>query len=109
MQPDASRAIVEAAKVRDYLLSAHHPIGRFKSVVFFALGYSPDQWQRLRDDLINLLVAGEIEWGEASSYGRKLTASGTLVGPNGRGGRFKTVWLIDNATSIPRLLTAYPE
>lgn len=51
MLPYADRAVVEPSKVRDYLLSASHPIGRFKAAVFFALGYAPESWQRLRDDL----------------------------------------------------------
>jgi hypothetical protein len=41
--PNADRAVIEDAKVRDYLLSATHPIGRFKSVFFVALGFSADR------------------------------------------------------------------
>jgi hypothetical protein len=37
--PNAERAIVEAAKVRDYLLSSTHPVGRFKAPFFARLGY----------------------------------------------------------------------
>src|SRR6266513_208368 len=54
MLPYADSAVVEPSKVRDYLLSASHPIGRFKATVFFALGYTPENWQRLRDDLLAL-------------------------------------------------------
>lgn len=32
--PNAEQAVVEPAKVRDYLLSSAHPVGRFKAVVF---------------------------------------------------------------------------
>jgi hypothetical protein len=38
--PNADRAIVDDAKVREYLLSPSHPIGRFKSVFFAGLGFS---------------------------------------------------------------------
>ena len=41
--PHADRAVVEDAKVRDYLLSPVHPIGRFKSVLFLALGFAGDR------------------------------------------------------------------
>jgi len=51
--PNADRAVVEDAKVRDYLLSPSHPVGRFKSVFFIALGFSLDQWQILRDALLS--------------------------------------------------------
>jgi hypothetical protein len=40
--PNADRAIVPEAKVRDYLLSNAHPVGRFKAVFFIALGYSAE-------------------------------------------------------------------
>ena len=49
--PNADRAIVEATKLRDYLLSPSHPVGRFKAPFFTALGYSQDQWPRLEADL----------------------------------------------------------
>jgi hypothetical protein len=41
--PNADRAIVDPAKVRDYLLS--HPVGRFKAAFFLSLGYSQDRWE----------------------------------------------------------------
>ena len=36
--PNSDRAVVADAKVRDYLLSQSHPVGRFKSSFFVALG-----------------------------------------------------------------------
>ena len=41
--PNASRATIDAAKLRDYLLSPAHPVGRFKAPFFAALGYSQHQ------------------------------------------------------------------
>ena len=37
---DTVRAIVDGAKVHDYLLSPEHPVGRFKAVFFGTLGYT---------------------------------------------------------------------
>jgi hypothetical protein len=45
--PAAQLAIVEAAKIRDYLLSLEHPVGRYKASFFTALGYTREDWQRL--------------------------------------------------------------
>lgn len=53
--PNANSAIVDEAKVRDYLLSPEHPVGRFKARVFVAVGYRRQAWQRLRDDLAALV------------------------------------------------------
>lgn len=52
--PNADLVLVEDAKVRDYLLSPTHPVGRFKSVFFVALGSSLDRWEALRDALREL-------------------------------------------------------
>jgi hypothetical protein len=39
--PAAESAIIDEAKVREYLLSTEHPVGRFKARFFIGLGYSP--------------------------------------------------------------------
>ena len=51
---NADHAVVDPAKVRDYLLSTVHPVGRFKAALFVGLGYSADQWEVLRDDILTL-------------------------------------------------------
>ena len=52
--PNADHASIDPAKIRDYLLSGAHPVGRFKAAYFTALGYTQGQWERLRDDLLDL-------------------------------------------------------
>ena len=64
--PNAARAVIEDAKVRDYLLSPTHPVGRFKSVFFAALGFSADQWTMLRDALLQLALTRDAEPGQPS-------------------------------------------
>ena len=109
MLPNASNATIDPSKVRDYLLSPSHPIGRFKAVVFLALGYSQQEWETLRDDLLGLAKTGNAVPTEPSTYGQKYEVSGKLIGPNGRAGNFKTIWLVESGKSAPRFLTAYPE
>ena len=109
MLPNASSATVDPSKVRDYLLSPSHPIGRFKAVVFLALGYTQHEWERLSDDLLAFAQTGVAVAVEPSAYGQKYEVSGRLIGPNGRTASFKTIWLVESETSAPRFLTAYPE
>ena len=45
------RAVVDAAKIRESLLSDSHPVGRFKAAFFAALGYSAVAWEGLAADL----------------------------------------------------------
>jgi hypothetical protein len=50
--PFASAAVVEPAKVRDYLLNLEHPDGGSKAAWFRSLGYARDDWQQLARDLL---------------------------------------------------------
>ncbi len=49
--PNAEYAVVDKAKVREYLLSTEHPVGRFKARFFRAHCYSTTEWTLLRDAL----------------------------------------------------------
>ena len=108
MLPNAELAIVEQAKVRDYLLSASHPVGRFKAAVFFAIGYRAERWQVLQQDLLTIARTGEARLGQASAYGQKYEVSGNLHGPSGRQAMFTTVWLVSAGSGVPRFVTAFP-
>lgn len=61
--PAAERAVIEPAKIRDYLLSNSHPVGRFKAPFFASLGYASVNWHRLDKDLRDLAVSGDAEPG----------------------------------------------
>ncbi len=109
MLPHADHALVDAAKICDYLLSDTHPVGRFKARVFRSLGYTVESWTQLRDDLLNHGQTGKVERIERSAYGMKVVISATLKGPNGASRSFRTVWLIPYDSRQPRLVTAFPE
>ena len=108
MLPAADLAYVDPAKIRDYLLSPLHPVGRFKAVVFQALGYEAGRWEQLRDDLLALARTTEAVPGQASAFGQKYEVSGTLHGPNGREAKFTCVWLVPAEGGAPRFITAFP-
>ncbi len=109
MLPAAERACIDPAKVRDYLLSSFHPVGRFKAVVFQALGYRTEEWEKLRDDLLALARTAEAVLGQRSTFGQKYEVSGTLRGPSGREARVTCVWLVPVDGEVPRFITAFPE
>ena len=108
MLPAIERAHIDPAKVRDYLLSSVHPVGRFKAVVFHALGYRTEEWEKLRDDLLALARTTEALPGQTSTFGQKYAVSGTLRGPNGREAKFICVWLAPADGDAPRFITAFP-
>lgn len=106
--PSAEHAIVDAAKVRDYLLSPDHPVGRFKARVFGAVGYHRSDWPRLQRDFLALATAIEVEETDSDEHGRRFVGAGSLAGPNGSLLPVTTVWIICSGEASPRFVTAYP-
>lgn len=106
--PRADIAVVEPAKIRDYLLSTTHPVGRFKAVFFVALGYSREQWEVLGNDLLALARTETAAPGELSPHGRKFELNGILTGPSGRSATIGTAWIVRAGEEFPRFITAYP-
>lgn len=105
--PSADRAVVETAKVRDYLLSLQHPIGRAKARLFHALGFTQADWPKLQQALWDLARSGEAELVEANAFGQKYVVRGILQGPS-RGAAIVTVWIVLQGETVPRFVTAYP-
>ncbi len=106
--PNAGHAIVEERKVRDYLLSKSHPIGRFKAALFARVGFEAEDWAELASQLRALAAHGDALRGEASKYGERYLISGILKGPRGLPLEVTTVWLVPREGSAPRLVTVYP-
>jgi len=106
--PAAERAVIEPAKIRDYLLSTSHPVGRFKAPFFASLGYTSANWRRLDENLRDLAVSGDTELGKDSPYGQKYEVRGTLKGPSGKSAEVLTVWIILYGGDVPQFVTAFP-
>jgi hypothetical protein len=105
--PNADRAIIDPRKVRDYLLSSAHPVGRYKAHFFVGLGFG--NWQALRDQLQSLPLEEEAEIAEQTDHGQKYVVRGTIVSPTGRRAKVLTVWIVLHGEELPRFVTAYPE
>jgi hypothetical protein len=106
--PNADRAIVDPAKVRDYLLSAIHPVGRFKAAFFVSLGYAAEQWELLRDEILALARTETAATGELTAFGQKFELDGILNGPSGRSAQVRFVWMLRTGEQLPRFVTAFP-
>jgi hypothetical protein len=106
--PNATKAVIDSTKVRDYLPSSSHPIGRFKQSFFVALGYSRDQWQQLEVDLLELAVSGNARIGQKSEYGQKYEVRSRLEGPSGNSAEVVSIWIILEDEEIPGFVTAFP-
>jgi hypothetical protein len=101
-------AVIPAEKLRDYLLSPTHPIGRYKAAFFRTLGYDPSNWQLFDVDLPSLLSLNA-EQLDVTEYGRKYAITGSITRPNGRVAEIVSVWIMLTGEEMPRFVTAYPK
>jgi len=107
--PNSENAYIDAAKIRDYILSTAHPIGRFKAAFFFKLGYSQDRWEQLELDIRQQHLPLDAEQIAQSEYGTKYAIKGFLKSPNGGKVLLQSIWIILEGDNIPRFVTIYPE
>jgi len=106
--PNAEKAVISPEKLRDYLLSLSHPIGRFKAVFFKKLGYSSENWKLLERDLRNLILSRDVTSILETEYGKKFVVQGDITSPENKTVRIVTVWVILKGEDTPRFITAYP-
>ncbi len=99
--------MIPTEKLRGYLLSSSHPVGRFKGVFFRALGYTDGDWERLEADIRSILT-NDATVREQTEYGQKLEVRGSITGPAERDAEIVTAWIVLKGESIPRFITAYP-
>jgi hypothetical protein len=83
--PNPDRAVVDPRKVRDYLLSHEHPVGRFKAVI----------------SLPSLELTGPF-LKMTGLHDRKYEVPAILTGPAGRELSVLTVWLVRRVEDFPR-------
>ena len=81
--PNPDKAVIDPAKLRDYLLSPAHPIGRFKAIFFVSLGYNRDGVSVLDRDLRAHVASAVVTRVERTPYGQKYVVRGRIRGPAG--------------------------
>ncbi len=86
--PGAERGVIEDAKLRGYLLSSEHPIGRFKARFFAALGFvarDSDLLERalMRSPARSMLRVNDLSFG-LSYEGRPGKPSSSVSGSSGQ-------------------------
>jgi hypothetical protein len=101
--------IVDPHKVRDYLLSPTHPVGRFKAAYFAKLGYGQGDWLRLQRDLMAIGSGAAASKRASTGHCDVYDVSAILQGPSGRSAPVRTVWLVRHGEASARFITAYPD
>lgn len=105
--PNADRAMVDLAKLRDYCLSEDHLRGRHKARVFAsALGLSADQAEDLQAALLQAAKTEEATATDADEYGQRYVVDFTMKGPAGEA-RVRSSWIVRTGEDFPRLTSCY--
>jgi hypothetical protein len=106
--PGFENAVIEPAKLRDYVLSRDHPIGRYKAVVFGKLGYTKENWEDLDRDIREQILPAQFGRVDTTPFGKKYVITGVLKGPSGVVAAVVTVWIVKDGEEIPTFITIYP-
>ena len=104
--PNADRVRIDDRKVRGYLLSKTHPVGRFKARVFSSVGFDETTLDAFVAELRRIALSGEVSEVEDFAFGKKYTVPGDLKGAAGSVAVL-TVWIVESAQE-PRLVTVRP-
>ena len=106
--PNAGQARVDREKITEYLLSEDHADGRSKAAFFQRFGFHPDLWAVLAEALQRHGQANPVIAVVESPYGTRYIVDGEMETPDRRNARVRTVWIVEQGTAAPRLVTAYP-
>ena|SRR5258706_479196 len=105
---NAHLAVVERAKVAEYLLNPRHRYGASKARFFAGFGFTLEAWELLASALREHAQRYEVARTYETRWGPRFEINGELNGPDGRQPRIRSVWQLDEGEIAPRLITAYP-
>jgi hypothetical protein len=106
--PNAECAVVDEAKIVDYLLNPAHRYGASKARFFSRFGFQREAWQQLAVALREHACQNDVKSMKETGFGPRYEVEGELAAPDGRRPQVCTVWQVDEGQIVPRLITAYP-
>lgn len=105
--PNADRAVVDIAKLRDYSLNLAHPEGKHKARVFASsLGFTISDADRLREMILSTVLQQEATKDREDEHGTRYTVDFETQGLRDIVA-IRTAWIIDIGETIPRLVSCY--
>lgn len=105
--PNAERAVVDIAKLRDYSLNAAHPKGKHKARVFqAALGFTEKDAGRLRLMILDAVRVNEATEQSPNPYGRRFLVDFSVSGTRGQV-KVRSTWIVRTDENFPRLTTCF--
>lgn len=106
--PNREKAYISISKLKDYLLSETHSVGKSKAKFLRTTGFNEMNINLLKEGLIAIAHSGDVEDVISSPHGVKYIIDGLIQTPAGGSIKMRTVWIIDKGLERPRFVTAYP-
>jgi len=106
LTPNLAR--VGPGKITDYLLSLSHPQGKGKANFFMKFGFTPGQAAQLQASMLKHARTQPVVQVKQSDHGLKYVLECGCESPDGRNPCIRLVWIVEEAASSPRLVTAHP-
>ncbi len=105
--PNAERAVVDIAKLRDYCLNPEHTDGRHKARVFAAaLGLTAENADELRTVLLSVIKTSEATLTKEGQYGR-LYVLDFMMSRGSYQALVRSSWIVRYDEDFPRLTSCY--
>ena len=105
--PNAERAVVDIAKLRDYSLNLKHPEGKHKARVFTAaLGLSMADAEWLRDRILQAAQESDCQAGRQTHHGQRYLVDFSATF-RGKTARLRSAWIVRAGENYPRLTMCY--
>lgn len=106
--PNRENAYIPPLKLRAYLLSETHPVGKSKARLFRSAGFNEDNVTLLKEGLLAIAQSEEVRDVIESAHGVKYIIEGRIQTPAGSDIGVRTVWIIGTGHERPSFVTAYP-
>lgn len=92
----------------DYLLSDTHDLGKHKAAFFKSFGFDKSSPAFFEEALKTHAIVREVVNKNDSPFGKKYQIECDIETPDERNPCIVSVWIIENDSEVPRLITAYP-
>ena len=101
-------AYIPLSKLKDYLLSETHSVGKSKAKLLRSAGFNETNVTLLKEGLLVIAHSGQVIEAISSPHGIKYVIDGLLKTPIRGFIKMRTIWIIDKGQGHPRFVTAYP-
>lgn len=98
---------IDRDKIHNYLLNPNHKDGWSKAKLLLANGFSISDPGAVADALALHAIRHWPGRVVTTSYGEKHVLEGPIQMPNGTSPNMRSIWQIDNGSTVVRFITAY--